>query len=96
METPVLESPFKIACCIGEEPLYFGKIEGCILIEPNLGILIISSGNILNATTTNKSALRDFKKERKILHFKSSTTLTFGEALGGGESIMIRYLPVSG
>ena len=26
----------------------------------------------------------------------SSTTLTFGEALGGGESIMIRYLPVSG
>jgi len=59
--TPVFESPFRIACCIGEDPLYLGKRDGCRLIAPYLGISIIFSGSILNATTTSKSIFNSFK-----------------------------------
>ena len=74
MLTPVSVSPFKMAECIGEAPLYFGSREECTFIIPYFGISIISLGIILPyATTTIKSGLTSF-----ILLITSSSFILFG------------------
>ena len=74
MLTPVSVSPFKMAECIGDAPLYFGSREECTFIIPYFGISIISLGIILPyATTTIKSGFISF-----ILLITSSSFILFG------------------
>src|SRR5690554_7803216 len=68
--TPVSFSPLIIAQLIGAAPRYWGSNEPCKLNVPILGISQIALGNIRNATTINKSALRDSNSEIKSSSFK--------------------------
>ena len=68
--TPVSFSPLITAQLIGAAPRYLGSKEPCKLIVPKGGMFHTTSGNILKATTTCKSAFKALSSSTKVGAFK--------------------------